>query len=232
MNSSTVDELRLLLDQIDKRDRLKNISIFEKLNLSDDAPGSSSVKSYESSENDEEEVSGEDLVSIFNEPEVDYGEIESRHHGADDKVYDLQREDVSSFQSHEFPHKHAIMHAVVAHQEVSNGVLSLHQHDEKEIIKRLLNEIGEKTVSLRSLEMQLAHSVLQVQALTLSETQLRRERDELHQVVAISEQDILLLEVKPMSIELSNHVFYHTQTLTNLPTPHKYLILPSSSYQL
>ena len=63
-------------------------------------------------------------------------------------------------------------------------------------INRLFQKFHETSAELRSSELQLNHSRLQVQGLTMVERELREDRDSLQYALAESEQDKLLLEAK------------------------------------
>ena len=73
---------------------------------------------------------------------------------------------------------------------------NLLKKDDGECIRRLVNKLHEQSSDLRSTELQFNHSKLQVQALLSSQQQLQAERDELTHALAVSEQDLLLLETK------------------------------------
>ena len=68
------------------------------------------------------------------------------------------------------------------------------------MVTRLMQDLHTAKSDLRSSEMQLNHAQLQVDALSISELQLRNERDVLQFNVAELEQDKLLLETKLTSI--------------------------------
>ena len=67
-------------------------------------------------------------------------------------------------------------------------------------IRRLFQRYHQQQADLRSSELQLNHVKLQVQALALTEQQLRQERDGLQYALAESEQDRMLLEARMLEI--------------------------------
>jgi len=71
------------------------------------------------------------------------------------------------------------------------------QHrEEASTVHRLVQTTHQQHAQLRSLELQLNHSNLQVQALSVREQELRQQVDVLQFTIASSEQDKLLLESK------------------------------------
>ena len=74
------------------------------------------------------------------------------------------------------------------------------EHEHNKMVTRLMQDLHTAKSDLRSSEMQLNHAQLQVDALSISELQLRNERDALQFNVAELEQDKLLLETKLTSI--------------------------------
>lgn len=67
-------------------------------------------------------------------------------------------------------------------------------------IRRLFQRYHQQQADLRSSDLQLNHVKLQVQALALTEQQLRQERDGLQYALAESEQDRMLLEARMLEI--------------------------------
>lgn len=142
---------------------------------------------------DDGESSGEDLASILNEA----GEISLENKRLVDGASSPVDESLGAIVFNDIHENELNLKNIESptRQGAPHATISLLRQDESDSIRQLIGEVACKTASLRSLELQLSHSSLKMQALACSEAQLRRERDDLHQAVAISEQDILLLEV-------------------------------------